>query len=99
MADRPCPPAERSHTFASNLAEAEMNRLILVAVTGAAASGIAAAPALAGLSHNPSFSHQLPGRVPSGAQTVKVADENHRGKPSASPSAVPSANGQRDAHD
>jgi hypothetical protein len=55
-----------------------MNKLILVAVAATAASGIAAAPAFAGLSHNPSFSHQLPVRVPSGAQTVQVDDHHHR---------------------
>ncbi len=76
-----------------------MNRLIYVALTAAAAAGIAATPALAGLSHNPSFSHQLPVRVPVGAQPVKVAanhtltvhtPEQHRrsSTPSASPSAT-----------
>ena len=55
-----------------------MNRFIFVAVAAAAAGGIATAPAIAGLSHNPSFSHQLPVRVPSGAQTVNVDDEHRR---------------------
>jgi hypothetical protein len=87
-----------------------MNKLIYVAVAAAAASGIAAAPAVAGLSNNTSFSHQLPVRVPSGAQTVSVDDEHslaaHRG-PSASPSAKdsrgpeaePSDNRGQDAQD
>lgn len=65
-----------------------MNRFIFVAVAAAAAGGIATAPAIAGLSHNPSFSHQLPVRVPSGAQTVNVDDEHPlHVHPTASPSA------------
>jgi hypothetical protein len=64
-----------------------MNRFIYVAAAAAVASGIAAAPAVAGLSHNPSFSHKLPVRVPSGAQTVNVSDERDLLEhPSASPS-------------
>jgi hypothetical protein len=65
-----------------------MNRFIYVAAAAAVASGIAVAPAVAGLSHNPSFSHKLPVRVPSGAQTVSVRDEHGlTDHPSASPSA------------
>ena len=56
-----------------------MNKLFFVALAATAATGIAAAPAVAGLSHNPSFSHQLPVRVPVGAQPVQVADDHaHR---------------------
>jgi hypothetical protein len=65
-----------------------MNRFIYAAAAAAVASGIAAAPAVAGLSHNPSFSHKLPVRVPSGAQTVSVSDARDLTEhPSASPSA------------
>ena len=65
-----------------------MNRFIYAAAAAAVASGIAAAPAVAGLSHNPSFSHKLPVRVPSGAQTVTVSDARDLLEhPSASPSA------------
>ena len=60
-------------------------------MSNAAASGIAAAPAFAGLSHNPSFSHKLPVRVPSGAQTVAINDDHgSRPGPTASPSRAPS---------
>jgi hypothetical protein len=79
-----------------------MNKLIYVAVAVAAASGIAAAPAVAGLSNNPSFSHQLPVRVPSGAQPVIVGNEHslaaHR-SPSASPSAKDSRGPEAEAGD
>ena len=65
-----------------------MNRFIYAAAAAAVASGIAAAPAVAGLSHNPSFSHKLPVRVPSGAQTVSVSDARDLTEhPSASPPA------------
>ena len=64
-----------------------MNRFIYAAAAAAVASGIAAAPAVAGLSHNPSFSHKLPVRVPSGAQTVSVSDARDLLEhPNASPS-------------
>jgi hypothetical protein len=66
-----------------------MNRLIYAFVAAAAAGGVAAAPAIAGLSHNPSFSHQLPVRVPSGAQTVNVDNSKTLTvKPTPSPAAT-----------
>ena len=52
-----------------------MNRLFLLTAAALTATGLAAAPAVAGLAHNPSFSHQLPVRAPSGAQTVEVGDD------------------------
>ena len=88
MAARPTHESERSHTFASNDKVPPINRFIYAAAAAAVASGIAAAPAVAGLSHNPSFSHKLPVRVPSGAQTVSVSDARDLTEhPSASPSA------------
>src|SRR5947209_3119194 len=112
MARGPLHPGERSHTFDTDRQEVTMNKLIYVAVAAAAASGIAAAPAVAGLSNNPSFSHHLPVRVPSGARTVSVGDEHslaaHRSpaasasvKDSRGPEAEPSdVRGQdRDAND
>jgi hypothetical protein len=53
-----------------------MNRLLLLTATALTATGLAAAPAVAGLAHNPSFSHQLPVRAPSDAQTVEVGDDS-----------------------
>jgi len=76
-----------------------MNKLIALTAVAVAATGLAAAPAVAGLTHNPSFSHQLPVRVPSDAQSVQVGDDHsltvHEarspGSSSVSPSAIPSA--------
>ncbi|MGI8668155.1 MAG: hypothetical protein ACR2N4_19350 [Jatrophihabitans sp.] len=54
-----------------------MKRLLIGAGIGAAAL-IAAAPAVAGLAGNPSFSHDLPVRVPSQAQVVSFDDHGHQ---------------------
>ena len=51
-----------------------MNRLLALTATSLAAVGIAAAPAVAGLAHNASFSHNLPVRVPVDAQAVQGED-------------------------
>src|SRR4051812_50123648 len=77
-----------------------MNRLFLLTAAALTAPGLAAAPAVAGLAHNPSFSHQLPVRAPSGAQAVELGDDSaltvpsstasSRPTPTASPSATPS---------
>src|SRR5215218_4482855 len=55
--------------------EIDMNRLFLLTAAALTATGLAAAPAVAGLAHNPSFSHQLPVRAPSGAQTLELGDD------------------------
>jgi hypothetical protein len=47
-----------------------VNRLLIVSAV-AAAGCVAAVPAVAGLAGNPSFSHQVPVRVPSQAQVVQ----------------------------
>jgi hypothetical protein len=59
-----------------------MNRILLFSVAGVAATAVAAAPAVAGLSGNRSFSHNLPVRAPSAARTVHFADED---QPTAGP--------------
>lgn len=51
-----------------------MNRILLFTGIAAAACIAAAAPAVAGLSGNPSFSHDVPVRVPSRAQLVQFDD-------------------------
>ena len=53
-----------------------MKRLLLICSAVAVASGVAAAPAVAGLSGNSSFSHQIPVRVPTQASIPQVADDN-----------------------
>ena len=53
-----------------------MNRFLIVAVTAAGACAVAF-PAFAGLSGNPSFSHQVPVRVPSQAHVVHFDDHGH----------------------
>jgi hypothetical protein len=66
---------------------------VILAAVGVAATGLATAPAVAGLAHNPSFSHELRVRVPSDAQTVERGDDQGltvRPKPSATPSVTPS---------
>ncbi|MDX6258082.1 MAG: hypothetical protein QOJ11_4416 [Frankiales bacterium] len=59
-----------------------MNRILLFSVAGVAATAVAATPAVAGLSGNRSFSHNLPVRAPTAARTVHFADEDH---PTATP--------------
>jgi hypothetical protein len=74
------------------IGEVTMNKLIYIAVAVAAASGVAATPAIAGLSGNTSFSHQLRVHAPSGAQPASVDDHSltEHGR-SRGPSATPSA--------
>ncbi|WP_157749649.1 hypothetical protein [Jatrophihabitans sp. GAS493] len=77
-----------------------MKRPLLISAFAVAAAAVAAAPAVAGLSGNPSFSHQLPVRVP--AQTLAPLLVAHEGddtaSPSSSPSAAPSSAGRSAAH-
>lgn len=53
-----------------------MKRLLLILAAIVATGGIAAAPAVAGLAGNPSFSHQIPVPVPSQAQPPSFADDH-----------------------
>jgi hypothetical protein len=53
-----------------------MKRLLLILAAIVATGGIAAAPAVAGLAGNPSFSHQIPVPVPSKAQPPSFADDH-----------------------
>jgi hypothetical protein len=55
-----------------------MKRLLLILAAIVATGGIAAAPAVAGLAGNPSFSHQIPVPVPSQAQAPQFADDHAR---------------------
>src|SRR5579859_4497978 len=56
-----------------------MKRLLLLCSAGAVAAGLAAAPAMAGLAGNTSFSHQLPVHVPQQAKVPQVADDHGDG--------------------
>ena len=53
-----------------------MKRVLIFTGVAAVAIGLSAAPAVAGLAGNPSFSHQIPVRVPSGATTAQLADDH-----------------------
>lgn len=53
-----------------------MKRLVLISTGILAAGGIAVAPAIAGLTDNPSFSHQIPIRVPSQAHEPRLGDDS-----------------------
>ncbi|MDT4939300.1 MAG: hypothetical protein QOG80_2971 [Pseudonocardiales bacterium] len=64
-----------------------MRRLIIISAAAVAAAGLAAAPAVAGLSENPTFSHQLNIRVPSQARVADVVDDSS--SPSASRTTEP----------
>jgi hypothetical protein len=64
-----------------------MKRPLLITAVAVAAGAIAAAPAIAGLAGNPSFSQQIPVRVPSQAQLVQAAEQEPSRTPSSS--AVP----------
>ncbi len=55
-----------------------MKRLALIAAGVIVAGGVAATPAVAGLAGNPSFSHEIPVRVPSAAKTPRFADDRSR---------------------
>ena len=56
-----------------------MKRMLLILAAVVATGGIAAAPAVAGIAGNPSFSHQIPVPVPSQAQSPRFADDSHHG--------------------
>ena len=56
-----------------------MKRLVIVLVAAVAAGGIAAAPALAGLRGNPSFSQQIPVPAPSQAKQPSFPADDHGG--------------------
>jgi hypothetical protein len=67
-----------------------MKALLLISA-GIVAAGAVAAPAFAGLNDNPSFSHQIPIRVPSQAQVRQTVDDHgsdSRPAPSPSPTSV-----------
>jgi hypothetical protein len=66
-----------------------MNRILLASALGVAAIAVAAAPAVAGLVGNPSFSHEVPVQVPSQARIAHLVDDHGRdGAPHASPSST-----------
>jgi hypothetical protein len=71
-----------------------VKRLLLILGATVAAGGVAAAPAVAGLAGNPSFSHQIPVRAPSQAQPPQLVDDHGRDGATATLSAVPT----RSAH-
>ena len=63
-----------------------MKRMLLILAAVVATGGIAAAPAVAGIAGNPSFSHQIPVPVPSQAQSPRFADDHgHDGAVTATP--------------
>ncbi len=53
-----------------------MKRLLLISAGVLAAGSVAAAPGVAGLTHNPSFSHQIPIRVPSQVHLPQLVDDH-----------------------
>jgi hypothetical protein len=53
-----------------------MQRGLIISAVALAAVGLAAAPAVAGLAGNPSFSHQLPVHVPSQARAPQLVDDH-----------------------
>lgn len=59
-----------------------MKRALIFSAVAAAAVGLAAAPAYAGLMGNASFSQQIPVPVPSGATAAQLAEEHHSREPS-----------------
>jgi hypothetical protein len=65
-----------------------MKRLALILAGVAVAGGVAATPAVAGLAGNPSFSHEIPVRVPSAAKTPVFADDHSRDGATVSASAT-----------
>lgn len=72
-----------------------MRRLVLIFTAFLAAGGIAAVPAIVGIAGNPSFSHQIPVRVPTHARPVHLVDDA-AGAARSSPEAVPSTHGTAD---
>jgi hypothetical protein len=73
-----------------------VKRLLLILGATVAAGGVAAAPAVAGLTDNPSFSHQIPVRAPSQAQTPLLIDDH--GRDGGTPTALSTAQPSRSAH-
>ena len=67
-----------------------VKRLLLILGATVAAGGVAAAPAVAGLAGNPSFSHQIPVRAPSQAQPPQLVDDHGRDEATTTVPAVPS---------
>ena len=55
-----------------------MKRLVLIIAGVAVAGSVAATPAIAGLTGNPSFSHEIPVPAPSAAKTPLFADDQVR---------------------
>ena len=55
-----------------------MKRLALIIAGVAVAGAAAATPAVAGLAGNPSFSHEIPVPVPSGAKAPLLTDDHSR---------------------
>jgi hypothetical protein len=51
-----------------------MTRALIFAIAAVAAAAFAAVPAIVGLTANPSFSHQVPVRVPTQARPVQLVD-------------------------
>jgi hypothetical protein len=65
-----------------------MKRLVLIIAGVAVAGSVAATPAIAGLTGNPSFSHEIPVPAPSAAKTPVFADDHSRGDSPAPASAA-----------
>ena len=57
---------------------AAMKRVVIMALGAVAAGGIVGAPAIAGLTGNPSFSQQIPVPVPSQARSATSQANDHR---------------------
>ena len=74
-----------------------VKRLLLILAATVAAGGVAAAPAVAGLTDNPSFSHQIPVRAPSQAQVPLLIDDH--GRDGGTPTATPSRSGHPEPGD
>ena len=71
-----------------------MKRLIMIIAGVMVAGGVAAAPAVAGLAGNPSFSHEIPVPVPSTAKTPLFDD----GSRAASAPTTAAVAGERSEH-
>src|SRR4051812_47630189 len=98
MAVRTRDARERFHDH-HNHQERIVKRLLLILAATVAASGVAAAPAVAGLAGNPSFSHQLPVRAPSQAQLPRLADDHGRDGLAPTPAPTPSRSAQLEPGD
>jgi hypothetical protein len=69
-----------------------MKRALIFTATAVAVVGLSAAPAVAGLVGNASFSHQIPVRVPSGATPAQLIDDRgHDATPGAPSTAGPTS--------